>query len=536
MNEFTLTGKPTYLWAAEQVLLQQKRPMRVHDIVAQAQDAGLFSDEMHSRTPQKSMQARLSMEILNNGQTSTFVRTGRGVFFLRKLLTQQDSQNSMVGSLALQPTEKLKLYKAKPRRKPNTTEDVLVIPSDACERILNFQGLKEESGKLLDELLKSGVKHIPRTTAEETEAFKQVITYVLVTYRGKVLCFRRGRFNRAAQFLRGSLCIGFGGHVTQQDFSLFSKDDYGIRENAARELAEEIKIDSSIRADLKDRISFVGVINDNSTSLGRKHLAVVFQYEVQENEWDKWQSVSKHEMSINELRWIDTETETINLVDFEYWSQLSWRTLSPQTIEAQPEYRIFRKKPFQKPHMLALVGGIGSGKSSATKIFVEQFGYAEVNSGRVLADLLSIPPVPHTPRDVFQGQAWDFITRDDGPDRLARALIQAAAATESPYVIIDGVRQQSTLASLRKLADGALALIFVYATPDLALKLYCQREGLEETTYEKEFFQAIGASVESDINHMMNSADAVIYNWSGEADYLNVLSSMVEELGIVRNE
>src|SRR3712207_361457 len=79
-------GKPTYLWAAEQVLRRQGRPMRAHEIVHHAQLEGLFSENMQSRTPQKSMQARLSLDILRKGDESTFVRTARGLFYLREYL------------------------------------------------------------------------------------------------------------------------------------------------------------------------------------------------------------------------------------------------------------------------------------------------------------------------------------------------------------------------------------------------------------------------------------------------------------------
>src|ERR1700720_2050855 len=47
-------GNPTYLWAAELVLRKHGRPLRAREIVNYAQEQGLFSDEMHSRTPQKS--------------------------------------------------------------------------------------------------------------------------------------------------------------------------------------------------------------------------------------------------------------------------------------------------------------------------------------------------------------------------------------------------------------------------------------------------------------------------------------------------
>src|SRR3982750_1594040 len=80
---------PQSLWAAELVLQKHRRPLRAREIVTYAQEQGLFSDEMHSRTPQKSLQARLSLDILQKGERSIFIRTARGLFYLRNLLADE---------------------------------------------------------------------------------------------------------------------------------------------------------------------------------------------------------------------------------------------------------------------------------------------------------------------------------------------------------------------------------------------------------------------------------------------------------------
>lgn len=527
-----MTGKPSYLWAAEQVLREQGQPLRVEDIVALAQDGGLFSDEMNSRTPQKSMQARLSMEIVNNGDNSRFVRTAKGVFFLRELILEDADRSSSIGSLRLPKSEGLRTFRARPRGPKQTTENVLTIPSEACRETLEYQGIRELEEDVLLKLLKSKVQHIPRTTAEKTEDYKQVITYVLVTHKDQILCFRRGRFNRAAQFLRGSLCIGIGGHVTEMDYSLFSAEDLGTRDNAAREIEEEVKIEFLHPAIQRDLLQFRGLINDNSTALGRKHLGVVYQYEVPVDHWQYWKSVSKNEMSINELRWIDFSLGEINLIEYEYWSQLCLRMLSPKLLSAQADYRVFRKKPFRSPHILAVVGGIGSGKSSAAQALQDQYNYSIVNSGRVLAGLLGILPVPTTPRRLFQDAAWNFISKPDGPSLLADALYESSVRSGADRIIIDGIRQLATLGALRERAGGSLAVLFVHAAPDLALRLYCRREGHNEATFEAEFNRMIGAPVEADIHKMMNRADAVLYNWSGEENFGQAINSMASELSL----
>jgi predicted NUDIX family phosphoesterase/adenylate kinase family enzyme len=361
-------------------------------------------------------------------------------------------------------------------------------------------------------------------------------TYVLVTHGAKVLSFRRGTFNRAAAFLRGSLCIGFGGHVAEGDLTIFSFRDAGILANAVRELQEEISVATPAGRVRIEDLEVIGVINDDSSEVGRRHVGIVIRYEIRDSDWHAWEQAQRGEASINQLRWIDALEEAVDLADFEYWSQLCWRALFPVMVKAQPAYRILRKKSFRGPHILAVVGGIGSGKSSATRFLTRNFGYVEINSGHVTAELLGVPPVPETSRSEFQALSWDLMQDPQGPDQLAEMLLRSANRSHSNRIVIDGIRQLSTLRVIKKLSSVPVAVLFVYAAPDVAFELYLGRErrrGEPAVTLD-DFMRMYSASVERDVPFMISEADAVIYNWSGESSYGRTLSAMAEELGLTR--
>ena len=130
-----VSGRPTYLWAAERILRKQGQPLRVREIVNYAHEEGLFTDEMHSRTPQKSMQARLSLDILKKGEQSTFSRSARGLFCLRENLI---SATGMIRPLSVgEKSRELEraTYVAPRRAPPPETEGVLAIPKSHYERI-----------------------------------------------------------------------------------------------------------------------------------------------------------------------------------------------------------------------------------------------------------------------------------------------------------------------------------------------------------------------------------------------------------------
>jgi hypothetical protein len=96
----------TYLRVAEIVLADALQPLKAREIVDRGIERGLFGDHVLSRTPQKSMQARLSTDILNRAGISKFVRTGRGRFTLRsKVLNVEQPRDGAEGDSPAEHSE-----------------------------------------------------------------------------------------------------------------------------------------------------------------------------------------------------------------------------------------------------------------------------------------------------------------------------------------------------------------------------------------------------------------------------------------------
>ena len=196
-----LTVPSEFLIVAEQVLMNIKEPMRPHDIVNYAVENDLFSKNIAGKTPHQTLKSKLSQEIRKRGDTCKFVRVRPGVFHLRSLLD-----------------DSAEIYEAKPYRKPLPVERVLVVPTPTLERIGSFQGIRTSWTKYYDELLHpDNCFFMDRMAAEQNDAHKQLLTYIFVTKGNELLAFRRGIHNRAEDFLKGSECIGFGGHVVEED-------------------------------------------------------------------------------------------------------------------------------------------------------------------------------------------------------------------------------------------------------------------------------------------------------------------------------
>ena len=185
------SGRPTYLWAAENVLRKHRRPLSAAEIITFAQDEGLFSDHMSSETPQKSLQARVSMDIVRKGPSSRFVRVARGRFFLKEFLDTPIELDD--GPFPASSTD-LKHYTATKRAPAVPSENVLTIPETHFSQLLNFQGFRADDGTLTRRLITGPRDYIPRTLAESTFGQKQVVTYAMVSHRSRVLSFQEGRF------------------------------------------------------------------------------------------------------------------------------------------------------------------------------------------------------------------------------------------------------------------------------------------------------------------------------------------------------
>lgn len=505
--------KSEFLNIAFQILEREQRPMHPKEIVSLAIKNGLFSDKRAGKTPHQTMKAKLSVHIRRKGSNSVFVRTAPGKFYLRHLVNARQ-----------------KLYEAKPLLKPHSKENVLVFPNDWFNNRTRFQGISKWWKQFHKELLQAKVcTYMDRLSAENDNHHKQILTYIMVTKRGRVLAYKRGNFNRVEDFLRGSNCIGFGGHVIEEDLTLFGMSDMGLRWSVVRELSEELKLpDLDLRRlETGKGLSIVGVLNDDSSIVGQRHFAFVLRYEVSKDLF--WERPERGEKSITQLRWLSKNSRNLSIWNFEYWSQLCLREFFKPLALAAPTYRILRRRPLKPPHILCVLGSVGSGKSEAATVMCREFGYKEINTGKLVASILGLPAIPATPREVIQVKAWEFIQTPDGPERLAKAIWNKALKLDGMSILINGIRQRRTIAKLRELAgNDRVGLLFVHTPTDLAYKFYKDRESPDLSIFD--FLKLRSAPVEGEVEGMIESSDAVLYNWTGKGRYQQAVRSLMREI------
>src|SRR3989441_11522077 len=148
-----------------------------------------------------------------------------------------------------------------------TEERVLCFERKLLDELGVFQGLSLEVEKYLPVVTSaSRLVYLNRSDAEQDKRYKQLIPYVLLFCKGRILRYRRGRGGQETR-LHGLYSVGIGGHISEEDHGLFSSG-LGYQEGMRRELMEEVAID-----EVKE--TAVAVINDDSTDVGYVHFGVV---------------------------------------------------------------------------------------------------------------------------------------------------------------------------------------------------------------------------------------------------------------------
>jgi predicted NUDIX family phosphoesterase len=141
------------------------------------------------------------------------------------------------------------------------SEQVLVVPRSAVVPGDGWLGVRTDGlDETLDLVAREGVFR-PRDAMEDDPAWKQVIPYLVLRDGDRWFLMRRTRAGGDAR-LHDRWSIGVGGHLNPGDGDVLG----GLR----REWAEELV------ADFVPAFEPVGLLNDDTTAVGRVHLGLVY--------------------------------------------------------------------------------------------------------------------------------------------------------------------------------------------------------------------------------------------------------------------
>lgn len=279
-----------YLDITETILTHTKRPMTAKSILNIAYKNDLVSSSLYGKTQHKTLNARLSEDILKYKSKSRFFRTNPGTYFLRKFL---DDENI--------PDQFKKPIVVKRRIRELIQEPVLAID-------VSLVNGKSDIGSLL-----KNSKYL-EIDKEGQETFVWVFSFV--KKGDAILTYRHGKYREASSSFLNRKSIGFRAPVYQRHNDLFSEDNHGVL-NAAFEcvcLDLDITEQSSVTEEFHTEYYGAEISADSE---GRSSIVLACFVHC-----PKWFEPIHKRLSLNDLRWEPISNRPNNLDDFDPWSKL----------------------------------------------------------------------------------------------------------------------------------------------------------------------------------------------------------------------
>jgi predicted NUDIX family phosphoesterase len=181
------------------------------------------------------------------------------------------------------------------------TEQVMVVEREALAQFLVERGLvQQETDQVLD-LIVDRHFFLDRPTAEISPQYKQIIPYVLIRHEQSYFLLQRTQKQTEAR-LHHKLSLGIGGHINPDTPELLD----GLR----KELEEEVNVEGDYD------LSFLGILNDDTTDVGRVHLGAVYVLDAFET------AVTVRETEKMTGRWVPREELAQHRESMETWSQI----------------------------------------------------------------------------------------------------------------------------------------------------------------------------------------------------------------------
>jgi len=181
------------------------------------------------------------------------------------------------------------------------TEQVMVVERQTLAPFLIEYGLVKERTDEMFDLIVDLHFFLDRPTAEISPQFKQIIPYVIIRNDDAYFLLQRTQKQTEAR-LHHKYSLGIGGHI--------NPDTPDLLEGLQKELEEEVHVAGDYD------LTFVGVLNDDTTDVGRVHLGAVYLLDAHER------NVTVRETEKMTGRWVPRAELAQFREMMETWSQI----------------------------------------------------------------------------------------------------------------------------------------------------------------------------------------------------------------------
>jgi 2-polyprenyl-3-methyl-5-hydroxy-6-metoxy-1,4-benzoquinol methylase/predicted NUDIX family phosphoesterase len=399
-----------------------------------------------------------------------------------------------------------------------SAERILVFDARDLSQIGASDGVCADYQTYIDFMFMQDRLRFQEPQATECDnTYKQIVSYVLVKYKNKLLRFIRSpdKTKEKPVYVDGHYSIGFRGQVLESDQDIFSfGSGYSVYENSVKRIVREkigVEIDKS-----GYQLQTMGVLIDNSTSISKQKIAFIHLLDIEEPLSPNREKTSK------KPRFVDFSEISKNLGDYEFWSILCLQAFYPNKLEIKTTICVNHNLSlYNQARTLLVVGQIGSGKSEACKILGSEYGYLHISCSGILKRLIGYKTEDKIERKVMQDKGYDFISQPRGHEELAAAILEYMLSHPSEKYVIDGLRYPETLSTLKKMTGRIITLVYVQSHIKNRFRLYHLNHDPSDDI--SDFLRITNHPVESEIVRFRPDADIVIYNHGSLDSYTSSL-------------
>lgn len=301
-----------YLQIAQTVLRSARRPMGAKAILDLAYRAAVVPKHLYGKTQQKTLQARLSEDILHHRETSLFYRTEPGQFFLTEFLHAEDI-----------PAVWKRPFPARRRTRDLTRENTLAVKWSFLDR---WRGGHADFDTFFRAAEAEGAIAYMHPKQMRERGYCATWTFAMVVKDDFTLAYRVGRYRDDRDSYAKRRSIGFPGPLTVEDVTLFSRDRIGAEDSATDVLIHDLDLSyASFRGSGKHRpkIEHVMVVE----AVDAVDVVIVLTWRCPD-----WFEPATRRMSLNEPHWLCRSIRHNKLDDFEPWSS---RILAGQAVDKE---------------------------------------------------------------------------------------------------------------------------------------------------------------------------------------------------------
>jgi predicted NUDIX family phosphoesterase len=181
------------------------------------------------------------------------------------------------------------------------TEQVMVVDREHIADYIEERALITEHTEVLLDTIYDRHFFIDRATAEVSPQYKQIIPYVLIRRGDWWYLLQRTQKQTEAR-LHLKLSLGIGGHI--------NPDTPDLIDGLQKELEEEVGVTGDYE------LTFIGILNDDTTEVGSVHLGAVFVLDVEAGDVEVRETDKMHG------RWVPREELAAVREQMETWTQI----------------------------------------------------------------------------------------------------------------------------------------------------------------------------------------------------------------------